>query len=176
VTGGELRASIGFLVAAAAAVALAAVYWEGGQPQAEGVLLAAALGGIGVGVVTWARSLEPGEGVVEERGSLVSREVDVQSLAQDLEDATPDLPAHSGRRRLLIGSAAAAGTALGVALLFPVRSLGPRPGRGLKRTGFAGRPRRVVSAEGRPLRPGDLPVDGVVTAFPEGHAGAAGCG
>lgn len=173
-TGGERWAVACFLAAAVASVALAVVYWEGGQPQAEGVLLAVALGGIGTGIITWARGAEPDEEVAEERESLVSPERDVQAFAEQLEESAPDLPAKPGRRRLLLGSLAAAGGALGAALVFPVRSLGPRPGRGLKRTAFADQPvTRVVQEDGRPLRPGDLPVDGVVTVFPEGHVGAA---
>ena len=173
-SGAEGRAVACFLVAAGAAVALAVVYLVGGQPQAEGVLLAVALGGIGAGIVTWAKGVEPDEEEVEARGPLSSTAAEVQAFATDLEGAAPDLPATATRRRLLIGSLAAAFTALGAALLFPVRSLGPRPGRDLKRTPFADQPRtRVVREDGEPVRPDELPVDGVITVFPEGHLDAA---
>jgi ubiquinol-cytochrome c reductase iron-sulfur subunit len=62
--------------------------------------------------------------------------------------------------------------ALGVAALFPIRSLGPRPGKGLLDTGY-GAGTRLVTSDGEPLRPGDLPEGGVVTAWPEGDLGAA---
>ena len=173
-SGGEGRAVACFLVAAAAAVALAVVYAAGGQAQAEGVLLAVALGGIGTGIITWARGAEPDEEVSEERGQLASSEQAVEALAADLEEGAPDLPATPTRRRLLLGSAATAFAALGAALLFPLRSLGPRPGRDLKRTPYANRARtRVVQEDGEPLRPDDLPIDGVVTVWPEGHTQAA---
>ena len=76
-------------------------------------------------------------------------------------------------RRLLIGSFGAAIVALGGALLFPIRSLGPRPGRGLKITPYAGRTKRVVRGDGTPIRPDDISTDGVLTAFPDGHTDAA---
>lgn len=169
----EARATACFAVATVAAVGLAIVYWQGGEPQAEGVLLALALGGIGTGIVSWARGAEPGEEVAEERGRLSSTEDEVEALTDDLEDAAPDVPAQPGRRRLLLASLASAFGALGVALVFPVRSLGPRPGAGLKRTPFGDRPRtRVVREDGEPLTVDDIPVDGVVTVFPEGHVNA----
>ena len=62
----EREAAACFVVATVAAIALAVVYWEGGQPQAEGVLLALSLGGIGTGIVLWAKHFMPDE-VVEER-------------------------------------------------------------------------------------------------------------
>jgi ubiquinol-cytochrome c reductase iron-sulfur subunit len=59
--------------------------------------------------------------------------------------------------------------ALGVALLFPVRSLGPRPGDGLKRTAYAGGGKRVVREDGSPVRPTDLARGGAITVWPDGH-------
>ena len=55
----ELRAAACFVVSLVAAGVLAAVYWEGGQAQAEGILLAVSLGGIGVGIVLWANTSRP---------------------------------------------------------------------------------------------------------------------
>ena len=173
-TPADRRATAAFVLAAAAAVALAGVYLAGGQPQAEGILLAVALGGIGTAIITWARGAEPDEEVAEERGRIGSTPDEVEALAADLEEAAPDLPSTPSRRRVLIGSATTAFAALGAALLFPIRSLGPRPGRDLKRTPYADRPGgRVVAEDGTPLRAADIPVDGVVTVFPEGHTDAA---
>ena len=58
------KAAACFVVATVAAIALAVVYWEGGQPQAEGVLLALSLGGIGTGIVLWAKHFMPDDEVV----------------------------------------------------------------------------------------------------------------
>ncbi len=161
----ERGAALCFLVAAAAAIALAVVYWEGGQPQAEGVLLALAFGGIGVGIVLWAKHFMPGEEVAEERHPMASTDAEVAAFRADLQAGGSSL----GRRRVLVATAGGACAALGVALLFPIRSLGPRPGSGLKRTAFRGGGRRVVREDGSPVRPDDLPVDGLVTVWPDGH-------
>jgi ubiquinol-cytochrome c reductase iron-sulfur subunit len=69
----------------------------------------------------------------------------------------------------MLGAALAA---LGVVLLFPIRSLGPSPGRSLLRTAWR-RGSRVVTPEGEPVAAEALPVGGVLTVFPEGHTDAA---
>ena len=165
----ELASAASFVVAMLASIGLAVVYWQGGQPQAEGVLLALALGGIGVGIVLWAKHFMPNDEVVEEREPLVSSEEDVADFTADFAAGQSSLRS----RRLLVATAGGACAALGVAVLFPIRSLGPRPGRGLKETPYRNAPIRVVTDEGEPLRPEDLPVDGFVTVWPEGYTDAA---
>ena len=165
----ELRASVFFITSTLASIALAVVYWRGGQPQAEGVLLAVISGGIGLGIVTWAKHAMPHDVVTEERESVASSEEDVDAFTADLEAGAERI----GRRRLLLGSAAAAVAAFGAALLFPIRSLGPRPGKDLKHTPYAGGGKRVVTADGAPVKVVDLPEDGVITVWPEGNTDAA---
>jgi ubiquinol-cytochrome c reductase iron-sulfur subunit len=64
----------------------------------------------------------------------------------------------------VLGFAAAA---VGLGLAAPVVSLGPAPGDQLRRTAWeAGR--RAVRTDGRPVRPEDLAVGGVLTVWPEG--------
>jgi ubiquinol-cytochrome c reductase iron-sulfur subunit len=191
----ETKATIWFAVAAVAAVALAVVYAQGGQPQAEGVLLAVTFGGIGAAIVVWAKAATPHDEVTEERHPLASTDEEIAAFTKDFEageerlvdrrrrapgEPTDGRPGGPGRRpddaarRRLLTSAAAALAALGAALLFPVRSLGPRPGRDLKRTPYADRPRtRIVTDDGRPVRAADVPVDSVLTVWPEGHTDAA---
>jgi ubiquinol-cytochrome c reductase iron-sulfur subunit len=166
----EALAATCFIVAALAAIGLTVVYWQGGQTQLEGVLLAVATGGIGVGIVVWAKRFMPADEVSEEREPLASSEEEIADFNADFEQGEQSLVG----RRLLVGSLGAALAALGAALLFPIRSLGPRPGRGLKRTAYAaakGRKGgvRLVRADGKPLRPAEVAVDGVLTVFPEGH-------
>ena len=170
----ELLAALCFLVAAAAAIGLAVVYWQGGQTQLEGLLLAVATGGIGVGTVVWAKRFMPDDEVVEEREPLRSTPEEIESFRHDFEHGEQSLVG----RRILVGSAGAAVTALGAAMLFPLRSLGPRPGRGLKETAYSAAKGkaggvRLVRADGTYIKPDDIAVDGVVTAFPDGHPGAA---
>jgi ubiquinol-cytochrome c reductase iron-sulfur subunit len=66
----------------------------------------------------------------------------------------------------------ASAAALGVAFLFPIRSLGPNPGHSLERTPWR-RGRRAVTEDGSPVRAADVPRGGLVTVFPEGHPGSA---
>jgi ubiquinol-cytochrome c reductase iron-sulfur subunit len=54
-----------------------------------------------------------------------------------------------------------------------VRSLSPRPGNSLEHTAW-GPGVRLVTADGQPLRPGDLDVGEVATVYPEGHTDAGG--
>jgi ubiquinol-cytochrome c reductase iron-sulfur subunit len=169
----ELWSAACFLAAAAASIALAVVYWEGGQAQAEGVLLAVALGGIGVGIVLWAKHFMPGGDEVEERHALVSTEDEVTAFTADFHAGESTLRS----RRILVATAGGACAALGVAVVFPIRSLGPRPGRGLKETAFRGEDGqggvRAVREDGGPVRPEDLEVDGTITVWPDGHTDAA---
>lgn len=166
---GESRATVFFVLSALASIALAVVYWQGGQPQAEGVLLAVMFGGIGFAIVNWAKHAMPHDQVTEERHPLASSAEDVDAFTEDLERGTEGI----GRRRALLVAAGSAFAALGAALVFPIRSLGPRPGKGLKETPYSGGGMRVVTADGTPVRPEDLAIDGVVTVWPEGHVDAA---
>ena len=175
----ETFAALCFLGAALAAVLVAIVYWKGGQNQLEGLLLALCFGGIGVGIIIWAKRFMPDEEIIEEREPIASSEDQINAFRSDFEHGEQSV---TGRRRL-VASAAAAFTALGAALLFPVRSLGPRPGKGLKVTAYARaegkkagvRLVRRGANENEPeyLKPEDLAVDGVLTVWPEGHLNEA---
>ncbi len=151
-----------------AGLALAVVYSLGGQPQLEGLLLAVSLLGIGVGMVIWAKRFLPNDEVEEERHPLASEPEEVADVAREVARGEEAI----GSRRLIVGLIAGGLGALGLALLFPVRSLGPRPGRGLFRTEMA-EGRRLVTAEKKPVRPDDVPISGVLTVWPEGHEEAA---
>ena len=156
---------VAFVLSALAAVGLAVTYSLGGQPQVEGVLLATALGGIGFGLVAWSRRFMPDDVAVETRGTVASSPEDIDGLLDDLGAEKAEV----GRRHLLVRMLAVAGGALGVAALFPIRSLGPRPGNGLRTTPYAGGGLRLVSDAGVPVRADELAVNGVLTVFPEGH-------
>lgn len=145
------------------------MYWRGGQPQFEGVLLALITGGIGAAIVSWAKHAMPDDEVTEERPSVESSEADVEAFTSDFDRGAEGI----GRRRALTVAATSAVAALGGALLFPIRSLGPRPGKGLKETPFSAGNLRVVTADGRPVKPADLELDGIITVWPEGHTDAA---
>jgi ubiquinol-cytochrome c reductase iron-sulfur subunit len=165
----QVGSAVSFVVAAVAAIALAVVYWQGGQPQAEGILLAVSLGGIGVGIVLWAKHFMPDDEVSEDRHPMASSEEEIAAFTADFQAGESSLRS----RRVLVATAGGACAALGVALVFPIRSLGPRPGRGLKETAYRQGGLRVVREDGSPVRPDDLSVDGFITVWPQGHTDAA---
>jgi ubiquinol-cytochrome c reductase iron-sulfur subunit len=142
------------IVAIAASIGLSVVYALGGQPQLEGTLLALALGGIGIAAISWGNHLMPNGPFTQSREELATR---VPSERVSLE-RRPFLT------RLLVG----AGGALGVALVFPLRSLGPNPGNTLNHTSWTAGA-RLVDSDGTPVSVVDLPVGGVLTVFPSGH-------
>ena len=156
-----------FALSALASLTLAAVYVAGGEPQAEGPLLAVALGGIGTGLIVWARRLMPHRDATEPRAPASDpRELDRAQEA--LEEGEHEI----ARRGFLVTLLAAAGGALGLALAFPVRSLGPSPGRTLVETPWrAGL--RLITDDGQPVTPDAVEYGSVVTVFPEHAAGSA---
>ena len=164
----ERLGAAAFVISIVAGLALGGVYWSGGQPQLEGVLLALSLGGIGIGMIVWAKRFLPNEEVEEERKPIESTEEDVAAFTRTFEAGEQEI----GRRRLLTRLLLGAVGALGVAALFPIRSLGPRPGRGLFRTAYR-QGVRVVTVDGNPVKPADLGRGTVVTVWPEGAVGDA---
>jgi ubiquinol-cytochrome c reductase iron-sulfur subunit len=151
-----------------ASLALTVVYAMGGQPQAEGALLGVTLGGIAVGLVAFARATLPGGYFVEPRAIVPHGVAQRPGVAAAFEAGAEPIE----RRRTLVGAFVGALVLLGVAAVFPVRSLGMRPGRTLLHTQWrAGR--RAVGEAGHPIRLDELDVNSVVTVFPEGHVDAA---
>jgi ubiquinol-cytochrome c reductase iron-sulfur subunit len=162
----ERTAAFAFLLAGAAGIGLAAVYWRGGQPQLEGVLLATGFAGLAYGLVTWGNRLLPQGPYAEERHQFGDA-VQEQLFDEDLERGGVVT-----RRTLLIRTLVLAAGGLGVAAVFPIRSLGPAPGRSLLETPWRDG-LRLVTDDGRPVRASEVPLGGLVTVFPEGHAGSA---
>lgn len=156
--GASLLASLGLFV----------VYATGGQPQLEGVLLFVVLGGIGVGIVVWAKRYLPHGPFSEPRGRISSTPEERAAFARDFEEGGEEI----ARRSFLAKLAGAALAALGIAAIFPIRSLGPRPGAGLKETPWR-KGSRAVNEAGELIVASELAVDGVLTIFPEGHTDAA---
>jgi ubiquinol-cytochrome c reductase iron-sulfur subunit len=119
-------------------------------------------------MVLWAKRFLPQGPFTEPRGRLESSEDELAAFAADFGEGADVIARRRVLSRLLVGAFAA----LGVAALFPIRSLGPRPGRGLKTTPFRAGV-RLVDEENEPLQPDELPVDAVLTVWPEGHVNAA---
>jgi ubiquinol-cytochrome c reductase iron-sulfur subunit len=165
---GEKRIATAFIISTLGALGLAAVYVRGGQPQLEGALLAVSLGGLGVGLILWAKYLLPSAPVVGDREELGSSRAERAAFEASFERGESELERRTFLNRLLF----AAVGALGLALLFPIRSLGPSPGRTLVTTAWR-RGLRLVREDGSFVRVEDLEVGGIVTALPEGALDAA---
>lgn len=160
--------TIAFLVSAAASLGLTAVYIAGGQPQAEGALLGLSLGGLAVGFVLLAKHFLPHGPFVEEREVRPGERTEERQAEDAFDTSTEEIDRRGFFGKLI----ALAFGALGLAAVFPIRSLGTRPGRELFETSWkAGR--RLVLLDGTPVRAADVPVNGFLTVFPEGHTEAA---
>lgn len=166
-TGSERRdgvvVSAAFGVSVLAAIGLAVLYWRGGQPQLEGVLLAGSAGGIAVGLIVWSHRLLPNDRQVEPRTVATSEPDDRAAFDRDLDRGNV-----LSRRRFLRRSLGVALGALGAAFLLPLRSLGPRPNDSVLDSSPWKHGTRLVTAEGRVVRMDDVPSGGLVTVFPEG--------
>jgi quinol---cytochrome c reductase iron-sulfur subunit len=166
--GTEFAIALGFMVATAAALGLTVCYALGGQPQVEGVLLFLTLFGIGFGIVGWGKYLMPNGPFVQQREPEHSSEEDRRRFVESFSRGSEEVERRSFLGWLLAGAAGA----LGLAFLFPIRSLGPNPGTSLNHTDWAPGS-RAVDASGNPVHVDDVELGGVVTVFPEGHAGDA---
>ncbi|MGH9126923.1 MAG: Rieske 2Fe-2S domain-containing protein [Acidimicrobiales bacterium] len=162
----ERRIGLYWGITAVSALVLAGVYLSGGQPQIEGLLLLIAFGSLGLGFVVFARDLLPGSDQTADRGDHVSSEEERKAAGTAFERGEQPFV----RRSFLLRMLGLAGGALGIAALFPINSLGPRPGDTLAHTSWK-KGSRLVDADNRPVRLGDLAVNGVLTVFPEGAAG-----
>jgi ubiquinol-cytochrome c reductase iron-sulfur subunit len=158
----ELVIGLSFLASCAAAVALVVVYWLGGQVQAEGALLAVVLGSLALGIGLWASHLMPVGERVEQRHPLSSPPAEREQLREDFDRGESYLT----RRATLLKLLGLAGAGLVAVVALPIRSLGPRPGDRLRRTGWR-EGARVVDQNGRPVHVDDLDVGAILTVFPE---------
>jgi len=163
-----LVAAVSFGAATLAALGLFVVYIAGGQPQVEGALLFVALAGLGAGLMVWATRLMPGIGQVTQARRHAppppeEKEAAAEAMAGGVEEMS--------RRRLLFRLLLGAAGALGLAAIFPVRSLGRAPGASLFRTEWrAGQ--RLVDVDGNLVTRDTLDVDSFTTVFPEDAVGS----
>jgi len=151
-----------------ASIGLTIVYALGGDPQIEGALLGVSLGGIAIGLVLFGHHMLPGDKFVEPRDIVPHATAERPGVEAAFEAGAEP----TERRRAIAVDFAASLGLLGIAALFPVRSLGTSPGRSLFRTQWR-RGRRAVTDSGVPIQVSDLDLNSVVTVFPEGHEDAA---
>jgi ubiquinol-cytochrome c reductase iron-sulfur subunit len=128
-----------------------------------GVTMALALAGVGVGAVLWAKWLLPEEEVVQDRHDGPSPEVDRRTTVAALVDGMEGTGL--ARRSLLKRSLGLGLGALGALAVVPLGGLIKKPRGELFSTPWkAGA--RLVSIDGRPVRPGDMLPGALQTVFP----------
>jgi ubiquinol-cytochrome c reductase iron-sulfur subunit len=148
-----------------ASMGLAAVYVDGANTQLAGLCWGLAFLGLGIGFILWARDLMPGHRVTASRGHhSVSPEVERLAVAESLSRGTDAM----ARRPFIVKTLGAVAGVFGIATLFPLASLGPRPDDNLAFTSWR-KGIRAVTLDGKPVRPGDMPPNSIITVFPEGH-------
>jgi ubiquinol-cytochrome c reductase iron-sulfur subunit len=167
----ERITAVAFVVATLAALGLFAVYVRGGDTQAEGALLALALGGVGVGLLTWAKKLMPEieDETHPRRNKDPATEAELRDTSEVVEGGVETIRRRRFLSRLLIGAAGA----LGLAALIPIRSLGEAPTEDSLYTTKWRAGARLVTVDGTPVTDATLEVDSFTTVFPEGFAGSA---
>jgi ubiquinol-cytochrome c reductase iron-sulfur subunit len=161
----EIRIAFCWTLTVLAAIGLAWVYVAGGNTPVEGALWSMAFLGLGVGFILWGRDLLPGHEVTASRGHHdICAEQDRIAVAESLSRGVETL----ARRPFLYKMLGAVGAIFGLAAIFPLASLGPRPHDNLYDTGW-GKGTRALTVDGNPVTPSDIPVNGILTVFPEGH-------
>ncbi len=145
-----------------------ASYATGGDRLYEGLSLAISAAGLCAAAVGWAFWILPQQQVEDERD-------DYPSGARDR--AEEDVEAETGirdvtRKRLLTRMLYAALGCFGLALIVPIRSLGPALGDSAFHTKWR-KGSRMQREDGSFVKASDLNVDSVATVFPEGAVGDA---
>jgi ubiquinol-cytochrome c reductase iron-sulfur subunit len=157
------RGVLGLLgVAFAGAVTFVVAYALEWSTQALGLALGGTLAAIAAALILAGKRVAPGEEVQEERPAL-GDPARQRELERDVERGGQGV----SRRRVLLGGAAATGTALAGALVIPAASLGPKPGDRIGSSPWRART-RVVDEDGGQLAPADIEIGTFVTGFPEG--------
>jgi ubiquinol-cytochrome c reductase iron-sulfur subunit len=164
----SLIVAIAFGASTLAALGLFVVYIAGGQPQLEGALLFVALTGIGAGLMVWATRLMTGIGqITQPRRHAPPPPEEKEAAAEAMAGGVEEM----SRRRLLFRLLLGAAGALGLAAIFPIRSLGRAPGASLFRTEWR-TGLRLVDVDGNLVTRDTLEVDSFTTVFPEDAVGS----
>ena len=164
---GRRHAALWLLASIVGSVTFAAAYVLNGPTQLLGGALALAFFGIAGALVTWSRELLPHEQVADAQHAPCSAEHERAGALSQLDAGAAEIV---GRRTWLMRLGWSALGFLGLAAVFPVRSLGPSPQNDLgTSTWRAGT--RMVLEDGTPVHAALLDIGSVVTAFPEGRVG-----
>ena len=157
------------LVGILGAVAFGITFWVSNNTQWLAATLGFAMLGLGFGITAWGKYLMPQGPFVEERHAFHSTEAERDAMTA----AVVERGGMVLKRRKLLGGLFATGMgALTLVLLFPLRSLGPKPGRTLFETNWR-KGSKLTTVDGRLVTVDDLDVGGVLTVFPQGFEGSS---
>jgi ubiquinol-cytochrome c reductase iron-sulfur subunit len=166
--GAVRRVRVAFALTVLGAIGFAVTYSLGGNTQLLGAALALAFGGLAYGLAAWGRRLLPTGGFVEERPILGASPQERTLLAEVV--GGPESPV---RRRGLLGMLLFGAASIGVAMLFPLRSLlsfrQPDPVTALRRTAWRAGGLGLVTPDGVPVRAAEISAATIQIVMPEGH-------
>ncbi len=160
-----VAALLGF--ASLCAIGFAVNYALGAQTQVAALTLGGAFMALAAALVLWEHDLMPHAETVQDMPPQRSEEPERDAADQAFSQGAKAI---AGRRSWLVTMLVGAAGAIGVALLFPLRSFTPAIGDKLARTSWS-KGARLVREDGTLVKASDLDVDGVLTVFPEGHVG-----
>ncbi len=163
----EVIAAFWFVVAIGASGVFAASFAAFPNTEALGASLGVAFAAISAALITMSRDLLPHEEVEDPQHPQHSAEDQRESVVRLAEGGMTTIVS---RRTWLVRLGVAAATALGIAVLFPLRTFGHSPKGRVGLTNWK-KGRRLVKEDGTLVRTDDIPHGGVVTAFPEGFVG-----
>jgi ubiquinol-cytochrome c reductase iron-sulfur subunit len=160
------NSTIAFAIACVGGIGAAVAYWTDRTELWLGLGLTASLGGIGVGLIAWAKSLDVEERAVQEREPLC---VSTVERAQLLEEGRLTATTF-GRRPVLTVLFGGSLGALLIGFVGPLGSLGPKP-RGERNSTAWRAGSRLVTSDGQPIDATTAGFDQLATVFPEGAIG-----
>ncbi len=161
-------ATVGFVVAFFA-IRPDTITKVGYSTWALGGLLGLSLFCLGAGAVHWAKKLMPDEEQVQQRHALRSTDADRAAVVSSFQDGVE--ASGIGRRSIIRRSLLGAAGLLAVPPIVLLRDLGPLPGRKLYTTLWKKGSRIITDPGGNPVKPEDIPINGVVHVLPEGALG-----
>ncbi len=119
---------------------------------------------IGTGAIHWAKKLMPDQEVIQLRHPLRSTDEDraaaVEALAEGGEASG------LGERKIIRRSLLLAMGLFPIPMIVMLRDLGPLPGNSLRETLWHKGSRIVIDPTRSPIKPGDVPIGGIVSAMP----------
>jgi ubiquinol-cytochrome c reductase iron-sulfur subunit len=163
----ERAAIVAFVVAIAGGLLAAYGYWSNHTEVWLGLGLALALGGIGFGLVSWAKYLDLDEHVVQQRERLTTTSDEHEQLDEQVAHTRNTL----GRRPFIAVLFGGSIASLAIGFIGPVGSLGPKPRGERGRTSWA-TGKRLVTSDGLPIAAESTGFDQLATVFPDGAIGA----